>query len=317
MKGTIKWFNNAKGYGFILGEKGEDIFLHYTALTHYYDNDEIIIPPTEGDPVSYEITQGEKGPMAVNVSFDGRLGRNVRGTIEEWDFERGSGTVINEDGEKEFICISDFVIDFDSNRDYYDELKKSLHPGVQITYWKRLNINTVKARIVEENSTVDMRTSRGKLVENFVDYVTIGAKLCNQCLDNPAVAFTMNCLNNRLSVAQKVVECHDDFMGIYNMIQNNDEIMARGATPNLSGEFNEMFEFLTRPEYAQDIYFTILLASLGTFLERGNDDRESSHNLVRIVDNQKENEDGLPAISMITSAMWFSDYHGYQSVMPV
>ncbi len=76
-----------------------------------------------------------------------------------------------------------------------------------------------------------------------------------------------------------------------------------------------MFEYLERNEYAQDVYFVILLASVGTFLERDNKERDISNNLVRLINNQREKGEGLPAISMITSALWFSDYRGYQNAV--
>ncbi|HER45463.1 MAG TPA: cold shock domain-containing protein [Thermoplasmatales archaeon] len=60
MKGTIKWYNTRKGYGFILGEDGKDIFLHRTAVP-----DDMRL--NEGDKVEYEIEDSERGPKAVNI----------------------------------------------------------------------------------------------------------------------------------------------------------------------------------------------------------------------------------------------------------
>lgn len=62
-KGTVKWFNNQKGYGFICDEEGNDIFVHYTGL-----NMEGFKTLKEGAAVEFEITQGEKGPQAINVT---------------------------------------------------------------------------------------------------------------------------------------------------------------------------------------------------------------------------------------------------------
>ncbi len=57
--GTVKWFNNSKGFGFITPDDGgKDVFVHQSTLT-----DEI----TEGDKVSYDVEESEKGPNAVNV----------------------------------------------------------------------------------------------------------------------------------------------------------------------------------------------------------------------------------------------------------
>lgn len=63
MKGTVKWFNNAKGYGFIGREDGPDVFVHYSAISG-----EGYKSLQEGDQVEFEITQGQKGPQAANVS---------------------------------------------------------------------------------------------------------------------------------------------------------------------------------------------------------------------------------------------------------
>ena len=61
-KGTVKWFNNQKGYGFISDESGKDVFVHYTGL-----NMDGFKTLDEGQAVEFEVTEGEKGPQAVNV----------------------------------------------------------------------------------------------------------------------------------------------------------------------------------------------------------------------------------------------------------
>ncbi len=62
MKGTVKWFNNAKGFGFIGREDGPDVFVHYSAIAS-----EGYKSLQEGDQVEFEIVQGQKGPQADNV----------------------------------------------------------------------------------------------------------------------------------------------------------------------------------------------------------------------------------------------------------
>lgn len=62
LKGTVKWFNNAKGFGFIGREDGPDVFVHYSAIsTEGYKSLQ------EGDQVEFEIVEGQKGPQAGNV----------------------------------------------------------------------------------------------------------------------------------------------------------------------------------------------------------------------------------------------------------
>ncbi|MBP3728811.1 MAG: cold shock domain-containing protein [Lachnospiraceae bacterium] len=63
MKGTIKWFNNQKGYGFITDEDGRDVFVHFSGLV--MDGYKTI---EEGAAVEFEMTEGEKGPQAVQVT---------------------------------------------------------------------------------------------------------------------------------------------------------------------------------------------------------------------------------------------------------
>lgn len=60
--GTVKWFNEAKGYGFIQREGGPDIFVHYSAIKG--DGYKTLV---EGQKVEFEIADGEKGPKAINV----------------------------------------------------------------------------------------------------------------------------------------------------------------------------------------------------------------------------------------------------------
>ena len=62
MKGTVKWFNSEKGYGFITTEEGKDVFVHHTGITgEGYKTLE------EGQNVDFEVTKGPKGDQAISV----------------------------------------------------------------------------------------------------------------------------------------------------------------------------------------------------------------------------------------------------------
>lgn len=65
-KGTVKWFSNQKGYGFISDAEGNDVFVHYSGL-----NMEGFRTLEEGAEVEFEVTDGAKGPQAVNVTVVG------------------------------------------------------------------------------------------------------------------------------------------------------------------------------------------------------------------------------------------------------
>ena len=62
-KGKVKWFNAEKGYGFIESEAGEDVFVHFSAITM-----EGYKTLNEGEEVEFEVIEGEKGPQASNVA---------------------------------------------------------------------------------------------------------------------------------------------------------------------------------------------------------------------------------------------------------
>jgi CspA family cold shock protein len=62
-KGKVKWFSNQKGYGFITGDNGKDVFVHFSAIKG--DGYKSLV---EGDEVEFEVTQGPKGEQASDVS---------------------------------------------------------------------------------------------------------------------------------------------------------------------------------------------------------------------------------------------------------
>ena len=64
MKGKVKWFDSAKGYGFIHTDDGKDVFVHYTGIEH-----EGFKALEQGQEVEFDITDGKRGPQAVKVNL--------------------------------------------------------------------------------------------------------------------------------------------------------------------------------------------------------------------------------------------------------
>ena len=65
IEGTVKWFNDSKGFGFIEQENGDDVFVHHSAI-----NSDGFKSLNEGERVSFEVEEGQKGPAAVNVKVE-------------------------------------------------------------------------------------------------------------------------------------------------------------------------------------------------------------------------------------------------------
>jgi CspA family cold shock protein len=63
VKGTVKWFNDKKGFGFLSREDGDDVFVHHTSI-----QGEGFKTLREGQEVEFEVQEGPKGPQAVNVT---------------------------------------------------------------------------------------------------------------------------------------------------------------------------------------------------------------------------------------------------------
>jgi CspA family cold shock protein len=62
VQGTVKWFNESKGYGFITRDDGDDVFAHYSAI-----DGNGFKTLSEGDLVSFDVVEGDKGPKAINI----------------------------------------------------------------------------------------------------------------------------------------------------------------------------------------------------------------------------------------------------------
>lgn len=63
LTGTVKWYNQEKGYGFIACDNGNDVFVHHSQIKEKGTDKDL----HEGESVSFSIEEGEKGPMAINV----------------------------------------------------------------------------------------------------------------------------------------------------------------------------------------------------------------------------------------------------------
>ena len=63
MKGTVKWFNQEKGFGFITGDDGKEVFAHFSEIQKNGFK-----TLSEDEEVNYEVTQGQKGPQATNIT---------------------------------------------------------------------------------------------------------------------------------------------------------------------------------------------------------------------------------------------------------
>ena len=62
VQGTVKWFNESKGYGFITRDDGDDVFAHYSAI-----DGNGFKTLSEGEIVSFDVVEGDKGPKAINI----------------------------------------------------------------------------------------------------------------------------------------------------------------------------------------------------------------------------------------------------------
>ncbi len=101
--GTVKWFNNQKGYGFISQIEGPDVFAHYTAIAG-----EGFRTLKEGEEVEFEITEGPKGPQAANILRKGMTAVAVSPEGEE-KVEEAAEEVVEEAAEEVAVDAAEEV----------------------------------------------------------------------------------------------------------------------------------------------------------------------------------------------------------------
>ena len=98
VKGTVKWFDVRKGYGYVADENGNDYFAHFSGITkgrHHFGL-------KDGDFVTFEVTEGKKGPQAINVTLV-ETTEAYNGTVKWFDVRKGYGYVTDIDGNDYFV----------------------------------------------------------------------------------------------------------------------------------------------------------------------------------------------------------------------
>jgi len=90
MKGTVKFFNQEKGFGFISGDDGKEVFVHVSALGDGVDLN-------EGDKVEFEVEQGDRGPKAVKVKKDSGSEEEASEVKEEASEAKEEGSEAKEE----------------------------------------------------------------------------------------------------------------------------------------------------------------------------------------------------------------------------
>lgn len=99
-RGKIKWYNNNKGYGFITGDDGEEVFLHNSMINNHAHGEKI----EEGDSVLYEIELGDKGLMAKHVLLE-KNDSFVNNTHKANSTDNIISSSCNEEAEKEITLV--------------------------------------------------------------------------------------------------------------------------------------------------------------------------------------------------------------------
>lgn len=166
------------------------------------------------------------------------------------------------------------------------------------------------------NKYSELRNQSDAASEQYEDrikidiYALIGAKIYGQYDGGVDLRFVSILIQYKLPLAEKIANQFPSFSSVYDYLRiNNDRA-------DLQGDFDELFK---ASELFEEIDCAILLAAIGTFLDRSNDDRSTSNVLISIVEKalNKPNADvvGMPAISLLCVALWFSDYKNYKNLV--
>ncbi len=152
-------------------------------------------------------------------------------------------------------------------------------------------------------------------------FVTLGTAACLVKNCEPSVALAQVFFDNRIMLAEKITGRHACFRGLLEKMTDNNSVAIGGGIPDLVSESDEMFELIKTDGCSKDVYFTILFAALGCFLERHNQtekDIEIKWDFIRIIENATDDVNAIEDIGIqliVTTALWFADYEGYQKAV--
>jgi len=149
-------------------------------------------------------------------------------------------------------------------------------------------------------------------------YARLGVKFYEkEKTEDPSVHFVMQLFNHRIAVAEQITQMHPNFETVLRMMkESNDDINnGRDYYQKLYEEFDNILNLYSSDNsLANDINFAVLFAAQGSFLDRSNEDREFSMQLIELVDNNSSEVLGV-ACFLLTSALWFSNFKDYQNLL--
>lgn len=164
------------------------------------------------------------------------------------------------------------------------------------------------------NKYIELMNQTEAVPAEYVDkinidlYARIGAQIYGQYDGGIDLRFVSILIQYKLPVSEKIAKDFPSFTPISEYMQANNN------QPNLSGDFDEVFK--ASDLFIESVDCAILVAALGTFLDRGNPDRGTSEACIICIEKalNKPGEEvvGLPSIALLCVALWFSNYKGYK-----